>query len=149
MVRHRRSRRPVNQTAIARGRASHDVLTRQFTVLAQDPAILGPGGHALTTRVTLPAERLEPGPRGTGFTSSTTTPRRTPNYRPRERDLAADPSETVTDIQRLVGDPQFHQHNAYAIVIATMREFEVALGRIVDWGFASPAHQLKVALARG
>jgi hypothetical protein len=145
MIRGRRSRRQVSKTSIAPARASQDVPTRHLTVLAQDPTVRGPGGKALTTRVKLPAERLEPGPMGhrvhvIDYDATTDT-----YYRPRERDLASDPYEEVTDIDRLVGDPQFHQQNVYAIVMATMGEFEVALGRPLDWGFNSPAHQLKVA----
>ena len=41
-----------------------EVPLRSFTILAQDPAVLLPGGRALTTQVWLPAERLRPGPKG-------------------------------------------------------------------------------------
>jgi ABC-type transport system substrate-binding protein len=34
---------------------AQDVPTRSWTVLAQDPSILGPGGKALTTRISVPA----------------------------------------------------------------------------------------------
>lgn len=130
-------------TAARRGR--QDVPTRQFTVLAQDPAVRGPGGRALTTRVTLPAERLEAGPKGhrvhvIDFDASSGR-----YYAPRATDLEQDPYRDVTDLSRLVGDPYFHQQNAYAIVMATLAEFQAALGRQVAWGFDSPAHQIKVA----
>ena len=41
-----------------------DIPTRHWTVLAQDPSVLGKGGTALTTTVEVPAERLERGPKG-------------------------------------------------------------------------------------
>ena len=50
----RKSANPRKRTAsvAARVASRQDVPTRQFTVLAQDPAVRGPGGKALTTRVT-------------------------------------------------------------------------------------------------
>lgn len=131
-------------TASAPSAGRQDVPTRRVTVLAQDPAVRGPGGRALTTHVVVPAERLEPGPKGhrihvIDYDASTDT-----YYKPRETELESDPYDGVTDLDRLVGDPYFHQQNVYAIAMATLGEFEVALGRPIDWGFA-PAHQLKVA----
>lgn len=122
-----------------------DVPTRQFTVLAQDPTVTRPGGLALTTRVTVPAERLESGPKGhrihvIDYDASTDT-----YYKPRSKNQDSDPYLDETDLDALVGDPHFHQQNVYAIAMATLGEFEVALGRPVDWSFDSPAHQLKIA----
>jgi hypothetical protein len=41
-----------------------DVPLRYWTILAHDPSIQGPRGAAVTTQVAVPAERLEPGPKG-------------------------------------------------------------------------------------
>jgi hypothetical protein len=118
---------------------------RQWTILAQDPAVTHRNGDALTTQVSIPAERLEPGPRGhrvhvVDFDASIDQ-----FYRSRPGEPHDDPYVRITDIDRLVADPHFHQQNAYAIVMATLGDFEAALGRPVSWGFDEPGHQLKVA----
>lgn len=123
----------------------HDVPMREWTILAQDPAILGPGGKALTTTVSLPAERMERGPKGfrvhvIDYDASSDT-----FYRSRDKDLDTDPFVDVTDIDKLVNNPHFHQQNVYAITMATLQTFEGALGRTVPWGFDMPSHQIKVA----
>jgi hypothetical protein len=43
----------------------------------------------------------------------------------------------------LLGDPNFHAQNVYAIVMRTLAHFERALGRRASWSFGG--HQLKVA----
>ena len=45
--------------------------------------------------------------------------------------------------KQLLEDPQFHRHNAYALVMRTLARFEFALGRRISRAFA--AHRLKVA----
>jgi hypothetical protein len=122
-----------------------DVPMRSWTVLAQDPSILGPGGKALTTTVSVPSERLERGPKGfrvhvIDYDASSDT-----FYRARDKDIDADTFARVTDIDKLVRNPYFHQQNVYAIVMATLQSFEGALGRPVPWGFLTPSHQIKVA----
>ena len=117
---------------------------RSFTILAQDPAVLLPGGRALTTQVWLPAERLRPGPKGhrvhvIDFDAAAD------RYRaPGTGDPTKDEFIGVEDIDRLVRNPHFHAQNVYAIVMSTLGEFEAALGRRVSWAF-SPGHQLKVS----
>ena len=135
-----RSRRGTTPTT-----RSTDIPTRHWTVLAQDPSILGKGGAALTTTVEVPAERLERGPKGhrvhvLDYDGSSDT-----FYSSRTRELERDPFARVTDIDRLVRDRHFHQQNVYALVMSTLFTFERALGRPVDWGFGVPSHQLKVA----
>lgn len=124
---------------------THDVPMRDWTILAQDPAVLGAGGRALTTTVSLPAERLEQGPKGfrvhvIDYDASSDT-----FYKSRADDLDSDIFASVTDIDKLVRNPYFHQQNVYAITMATLQTFEAALGRTVAWGFEMPSHQLKVA----
>jgi hypothetical protein len=122
-----------------------DVPTRTWTVLAQDPSVLAAGGRALTTTVEIPAERLERGPKGhrvhvLDYDGSTNR-----FYRSRQTSLERDHYSKIQDVDRLVGDPYFHQQNVYALVMSTLFEFERALGRPVDWGFDGKSHQIKVA----
>lgn len=123
----------------------YDVPVRPWTILAQDPLALHRNGAALTTTVEVPAERLERGPKGyrvhvVDYDASSDI-----LYGPRTKNLTDDPYAKVTDIERLLRDPHFHQQNVYAITMATLQAFENALGRTVDWGFSQPSHQLKVA----
>lgn len=123
----------------------HDVPVRPWTILAQDPLATGRGGSALTTTVMVPAERLERGPKGhrvhvVDYDASTDI-----LYQPRRGDIESDPYVDVSDLERLLRDPHFHQQNVYAISMATLCAFESALGRPVAWGFEDPSHQLKVA----
>jgi hypothetical protein len=112
--------RRTRAVATAPTHTGHDVPTRRFTVLAQDPTVTGPGGRALTTLVTVPAERLEGGPKGhrvhvIDYDASTDA-----YYRPRNKGLVSDPYRDVTDLDQLVRDPHFHQQNVYAIAMATL-----------------------------
>ncbi len=125
---------------------------RQLTVLAQDPSIRSASRKAITTRVTVASESVAAGPKGhrvhvIDFDTSTNR-----QYAPRPRlldpsndGIEKDPYANEDDIDRLVGDPHFHQQNAYAIVMATLYDFEAALGRHVPWAFEYGSHQIKVA----
>lgn len=133
------------RTRTTRDVLQEDVPVRHWTVLAHDPSVQGPRGAAVTTRLTVPAERLEAGPKGhrvhvVDFDASADH-----YYNARLEDLEEDLFVKVSDTERLVRDPHFHQQNVYAITMATLGEFEAALGRPVPWGFDNPGHQLKVA----
>ncbi len=124
--------------------AQADHRTRRLTVLAQDPGLRS-GGKVLTTRLEVPAERLEPGPKGhrlhvIDYDASTDT-----LYKPRATDLEEDPYRDVDDPEQLLGDPHFHAQNAYAIVMSLLALFEAALGRHLQWAFDSGGHHLKIA----
>jgi hypothetical protein len=121
--------------------------TRKLTIVAQDPAVTGTDGHILTAEVDVPAEELARGPWGyrvhvIDYDGSTRT-----LYKPLE--YAADRDGVPKDRFRkpsqrtILGDPQFHAQNVYAIVMRTLARFEFALGRRVSWGFRG--HQLNVA----
>ena len=121
--------------------------TRKLTIVAQDPAVTGTDGNILTADVDVPAEELARGPWGhrvhvIDYDGSTRT-----LYKPLEyaadrdgvpKDRFRKPSQTT-----ILGDPQFHAQNVYAIVMRTLARFEFALGRRVSWGFRG--HQLNVA----
>lgn len=123
----------------------HDVPMRHWTILAQDPDVLGADGRALTTSVSVPAERLERGPKGHRVHVIDYDASANRFYRARDKDVETDPYVKVSDVEKLVRDPHFHQQNVYAIAMATLCEFEAALGRPVAWGFNEPSHQLKIA----
>lgn len=131
--------------AAAHDAVRHDVPMRQWTVLAQDPGVLDVGGKALTTTVSVPAERLERGPKGHRIHVIDYDASADIFYRARDTDVELDPYAGATDIDKLVRDPYFHQQNVYAIAMATLCEFEGALGRPVNWGFAESCHQLKIS----
>ncbi|MCA9624592.1 MAG: hypothetical protein KC731_36460, partial [Myxococcales bacterium] len=119
--------------------------TRRLTVMAQDPAVTRPNGQVVMAKVRVPAESLEPGPRGhrvhvIDYDATTDT-----LYAPRGGDLDVDPYEGVADREALTADPGFHAQNVYAIVMATLAHVERALGRRVRWGFRGRGHQIKVA----
>jgi hypothetical protein len=141
------ARRTTTSPASKSHRADHDVPVRRWTVLAQDPSFLDTRGKALTTTVEVPAERLETGPKGhrvhvIDYDASTHR-----FYGSRDKNLLVDHYARKNGISMgtLVRDPYFHQQNAYALVAGTLFQFERALGRPVDWGFAAPSHQIKVA----
>ncbi len=115
--------------------------TRKLTIIAQDPGVLS-GGRILRARVTVPAEELDPGPRGyrvqvIDYDASTGR-----LYRPLRRGLNGDPFQEADD-EQLLSSPHFHAFNTYAIVMRTLARFEHALGRRVSWSFSG--HQIQVA----
>lgn len=117
---------------------------RSLTVLAQDPSV-SRGGRALTDTVAVPNEDLSPGPKGhrihvIDYDSSTDT-----HIAPMVDGLDGDPFRGVGDIDELVRNPHFHAQNVYALTSATLLRFEEGLGRRMNWGFPSGAHQLKIA----
>lgn len=141
-----RGRRPT-LAAPARETLVPQARTRKLTIVAQDPAVEGADGEILTAEVDVPAEELARGPWGyrvhvIDYDGSTRT-----LYKPLE--YAADPDGLPEDRFRnpsrrtILGDPQFHAQNVYAIVMRTLARFEFALGRRVSWGFRG--HQVNVA----
>ncbi len=113
-------------------------------VVAQDPSVKN-GGKILTTSLSIPAESLEPGPRGARIQIIDYDSHNRTLYRPRKRGIHRDvlgESWTNTDI---MDNPEFHAQNVYTIAMATLFRFESSLGRHVSWEFNQSAHQLKIA----
>lgn len=123
---------------------------RQMTIIAQDPSVRDDNGRIVTARVTVPVDRLDPGPRGQRFhvvdydatagillapvdlTDSTVTTWEQPwSYADRFAEA---------DDKTLESDPIFHAQNVYAIASRTLAAFESALGRRLAWAFVG--HQL-------
>ncbi|HEU5219128.1 MAG TPA: hypothetical protein VFU23_10745, partial [Gemmatimonadales bacterium] len=133
--------------------------TLRLTILAQDPAVRLGGRRLAVSRVEVPAETLAPGPVGyrvrvidfDGTTNRLYLPH-TYEIDPKTGELIdpwAPPAEDASAAvwrryeDRILGDPQFHAQNAFAIAMRTLARFEQALGRRVAWGFES--HQLQIA----
>lgn len=138
--------------------------SRKVTIVAQDPSVVVKG-RIVTAEVTVPVDRLEPGPRSHRFhvvdydaaagklaapvdftDPAADASERDWSYRDRfvrpqtkreERERFPDGYDAT-----LVGDPAFHIQNAYAIAARTLAAFEFALGRRLDWAFGS--HQLYI-----
>jgi hypothetical protein len=129
---------------------------RRMTILAQDPSVRfeGEEGALAFAQLEIPAERLSHGPTGyrvrvVDYDSSSQVMYKDLIERRNRMDDLGDPfapqeGESPRDYEaRLLGDPNFHSQNAYAIVMRTLARFERALGRRVPWSFGG--HQLHVA----
>lgn len=127
---------------------------RRLTILAQDPAVRL-GGRLAFAKVAVPAEVLAKGPTGYRVkivdydASSRLLYQDLTSYDAINGDFF-DPFERLAEEEdddayekRLLGNPNFHSQNVYAIVMRTLARFEFALGRRVAWSFGG--HQLNVA----
>lgn len=132
--------------------------TRKLTIIAKDPGFRlgGPDGPMVFAQAPVPAEILAKGPIGYRIkvVDYNATERRAyidrQDYQLPSGELvdpfAPGPGETLLDPAyqaRLLGDPNFHAQNAYAIAMRTLGAFERALGRRVGW--SSGGHQLHIA----
>lgn len=138
---------------------AHDRNTLRMTILAQDPAVRIKGRRLAVAQVDIPAEELADGPTGYRvrvidydasnnllylphrYQIEPTTGAVIDPWAPPEDDASA--SKWRAYEQRLLGDPQFHCQNVFAIAMRTLARFEYALGRRMSWGF--DAHQLQIA----
>src|SRR5262245_1093568 len=92
--------------------------TRRLTVIAQDPSIKR-HGKIVTARIAVPYENLREGPWGhrvqvVDYDASLD------RFRvPDSIDQKVEDPYEGKDAGRLIGDPEFHAWNSYAIVMAT------------------------------
>jgi hypothetical protein len=123
-----------------------DVRTREFTVIGQDPAVRDGSGRIVRARVAVPAEELDPGPRGYRVSVVDYDSTHDVLYEPADlgRAAAARDAFARVDDDRVLADPRFHAQNVYALVMRSVARFEAALGRHVSWSFPY-GHQLQVA----
>jgi hypothetical protein len=130
--------------------------TRELTIVGQDPSVRR-RGRILTARIRVPIEELGAGPRGYRVHVVDYDASANRLYKPLPRGAMGTPESPDDPFARfsenglparqfnatLLGNPQFHAQNVYAIVMRTLAHFEKALGRRVSWSFGG--HQLKVA----
>jgi hypothetical protein len=124
--------------------------TRELTIVAQDPRVRHPDGKIVRARVSVPADRLEPGPRGerlrvvdidaSGRSLRAPVDLTDPGAEPRARPWSCLDRFADQPDDELVTSAAFHAQNVYAIAARALAAFELALGRRVGWAF--PRHQL-------
>ena len=113
--------------------------TMSATVIAQDPAVKV-DDRTLTASIRIPAERLDPGPRGARFHVVDYDSAADTLLAPAVvADEHGDPFEHASEAV-LLGDPEFRAQHVYAVAARTLADFEAALGRRLQWAF--PGHQL-------
>jgi len=115
--------------------------TRKMTIIAQDPSVKDTDGKILRTQVSIPYEKLGPGPRGYRVHVVDYDSSQRVLYHPPDISDDSDPFIRASD-RRLCEDPAFHAQNVYAIVMRLLARFEAALGRRVSWGFGG--HQIHI-----
>ena len=123
-----------------------DMRTREFTIIGQDPAVRDGGGRIVRARIAVPAEELDPGPRGYRVSIVDYDCTHDVLYAPADLGRHAPTADRYerADDDRLLADPCFHAQNVYALVMRSLARFEAALGRHVSWSFPY-GHQLQVA----
>lgn len=110
-----------------------------LTVIAQDPSVRV-GRRILTEQIQIPAEHLEPGPRGARF-YVVDFDSASGHLQPAAK-IAPDGSDDFAGARssELLRDPRFRAQNVYAIAASTLATAEAALGRRLGWKF--DGHQL-------
>jgi hypothetical protein len=128
-------------------RAMHNLAesTREITVLAEDPTVLGRDRAPLRTKVRIPAERLLPGPRGARIEVIDYDVSSGNFYAAANLEKDPDPLSADLTTKDILDNPALHAVHVYGVAAATLFEFERALGRSLAWGFSGEGHQLKIA----
>jgi hypothetical protein len=115
--------------------------TRKLTIMAQDPSVKDATGKILKTQVSIPYEKLGPGPRGYRVHVVDYDASQRVLYKQFDLGDDVDLFKNVPD-SRLCKDTAFHAQNVYAIVMRLLARFEAALGRRISWSFGG--HQIHV-----
>jgi hypothetical protein len=113
----------------------------ELVVIAQDPTVRV-GEQSLRSRIRVPRESLERGPRGHRFhvvDFNATAPEPVPSHFLLTTKDAQDAYFARPDSE-LLADPVFRAQNVYAIAARTLDAFENALGRRVPWSYRG--HQI-------
>ena len=136
---------------------SADPAFRRLTIIAKDPGLrIGPNKALALVEVQVAAEKLAKGPTGyrikvvdynatEGLAYDNACKYQADDGSPLDPFAAASEEERADPAYqaRLIGDPNFHAQNVYAIAMRTLGFFERALGRRVGW--SSGGHQLHIA----
>lgn len=114
----------------------------EVSILAQDPSVLRDRDRAVTTKVRIPREAWLLGPRGSRvqIVDYDVTTDTTYECFPDGDWLANLHDEPTADH---LGSHHYHACNLFATAVATIADYERALGRRV--GFATDTHQIKLA----
>jgi hypothetical protein len=126
--------------------SSREERTRELTVIGQDPAVRDGRGRIVRARIAVPAEQLDPGPRGYRVSVVDYDCTHDILYAPADLGRGARAADRYAgaDDERLLTDPRFHAQNVYALMMRSVARFEAALGRHVSWSFPY-GHQLQAA----
>ena len=131
---------------------------RRLTIIAKDPGLRigGAAGPMAFAQVDVAAEKLAKGPIGYRIkvvdynATDGVIYKDMQDYEDAQGQpvdpFAPRPGQSLLDADyqaRLIGDPNFHAQNVYAIAMRTLWHFEHALGRRVSWSFGG--HQLHIA----
>jgi hypothetical protein len=108
-------------------------VTRSLRIFAFDPSVsaqVDTAGIGVIT-IGVPWEKLEPGPVGEYIEVVDADPASGCFYHPIDLN---DPRVLAQDgLDPLESNPQFHQQMVYAVAMATIQQFEQALGRVALW----------------
>ncbi|MBJ3777124.1 gluzincin family metallopeptidase [Acuticoccus mangrovi] len=111
---------------------------RRGEVFTVDPSLRM--SEAALSSITVPYERLMPGPAG-GLFAVDAVDRRTHLMR------SFPDLDRMEDFRFDQGDPESHCRNAYLVAMETYEAFRMALGRPVAWGFWREGHYPPLSLA--
>jgi hypothetical protein len=120
---------PVGRGIYARSTKLAQPTERPLKVFGFDPSSGRLLGNHMT--VSVPYERLAPGPIGAKFAVIDYDGAADSYYTPVDLD---DPKILIQDgLQPTESDPRFHQQMVYAVASETLQHFETALGRNIRW----------------
>src|SRR4051794_11625779 len=122
--------------------ATRNLLTQEtvpMTVLAQDPSV---GSRPVTTTIAVPAERLEPGPRGSRFAVVDADPAHPVALHARDAWTYRD-HWAGTAPEALAADRGFRAQNVFAVAAHTLALVEQYLGRPIPWYGGDPQLTLR------
>ena len=108
---------------------------RTLRIFAFDPSVSAQYDLAAISEITIsvPWENLEPGPVGEYLQIVDVDPASGVAYKPVDLN---DPKILAQDgLAPSEGNPQFHQQMVYAVAMATISQFEQALGRVALWSY--------------
>lgn len=135
---------PRGDDPLADRRPAEAPTVRPLCVYAFDPSQGQQFGNLMTFAV--PYEPLDPGPVGAQLAVVDYDPANETWYEPVDLD---ERSALARGVEVRDDDPRFHQQMAYAVAAETIRRFEFALGRKVEWSWTRDRDTLDAKGAYG